>query len=97
MTFLDDVIDDLPTFLDEHAVDALWNGVTYKVIFHNEHDAISLFEAEIDSRNPYIQGRESDFLGIVQGNTVTIGGIAYKVKSPQPDGTGMVLIEFSKD
>ena len=97
MTFLDDVENDLSTFFGEHAVDAVWNAVTYKVIFHNEYESISLFGGEVESRNPYIQARESDFSGITHGATITIGGVAYKVTSKQPDGTGIMVIELSKD
>jgi len=97
MSFLEDVISDLSTFFEDQAIDALWNAVTYKVIFFNEYEAVALFGAEIESRNPHILVKESDFSGITHDSTITIGGVAYKVKSPQPDGTGVMLIELSKD
>lgn len=95
-TLRQDMISDLETVFEDWD-DIVWNGVTYKGIFHNEYEAVPIFGVEIDSRNPYIQVRESDFSAIVQGETVTIEGVAYKVKSKQPNGVGSLLIELSKD
>jgi hypothetical protein len=69
----------------------------FKVIFHNEYEAVPLFESQVDSRNPFINGKESDLVDVVQDMVLWINSVAYKAKSPQPDGTGMVLIELSKD
>ncbi len=96
ITLREDIASDLTTVFEDWD-DIVWNGTTYKGIFHNEYEAVALFGLEIESRNPYIQVRESDFSAIVQGNAVTIAGITYKVKSGQPNGFGMLLIELSKD
>lgn len=95
-TLREDMISDLETVFEDWD-DILWNGNTYKGIFHNEYEAIPLFGEGIDSRNPYIQVRESDFSTIAQGNTVTIGGVAYKVTSIQPNGVGSLILILSKD
>ena len=69
----------------------------FKVIFHNEYEAVPLFETQIESRNPFISAKEADVVSVVHDTVLWINSVAYKVKSPQPDGTGMVMIELSKD
>lgn len=95
-TLRQDMVSDLETVFEDWD-DIVWNGITYKGIFHNEYEAVPLFGSEIESRNPYIQVRESDFSAIAHDNTVAVSGVAYKVKSIQPNGVGSLLIELSKD
>lgn len=97
MGFLVDVIDDLPTFFADHGVDATWNATTFKVIFHHEYEAAVLFSVEIESRNPFMEARDTDIAGMVHGNTVTIDGVAYKVKNIQPGDMGTSIVILSKD
>src|SRR4030042_1047866 len=97
MSIETEIQDDLSIFLEDFGIDVIFGGNPVKAIFHDEYAAVSLFGEGIESQNPYIEARSSDFPGIIQGNTITISGTAYKVKSVQPDGTGMVLIELSKD
>ena len=98
MSIETEIQDDLSVFTGEDfGVDVIFGANTVKAIFHNEYEPVPLFSGEVESRNPYIEGRASDFPGIVQGSTLTIGGVAYKARSPHPDGTGMIMIELSKD
>ncbi len=97
MGFLDDVIDDLPTFFADHGVDATWNGTTFKVIFHNEYEAVSLFGVEIESKNPFMEVKDTDIAGMAHGNTVTINATAYKVKNIQAGEFGTKIVILSKD
>lgn len=90
-------IDDLAAFFEDFGIDAVWNGTTFKVIFHNAYEAVTLFGSDIESKNPYIEAKDSDVAGIVKGNMLTVNGTAYKVMTPQPDGTGITVIELSKD
>jgi hypothetical protein len=97
MSIETEIQDDLSLFLEDFGIDVIFGGNTVKAIFHNEYEPVSLFSGEIESRNPYLEGISSDFSGIVHGSAITIEGVVYQVKSIQPDGTGMVLIELSKD
>ena len=69
----------------------------FKVIFHNEYEAVPVFDAQIESRNPYIDARDSDIVGVVHDTVFWINLTAYKAKEIKPDGTGMTVIELSKD
>jgi hypothetical protein len=69
----------------------------FKVIFHNEYEAIPVFDAQIESRNPYIDARDSDIADVVHDTVLWINSVAYKAKEIKPDGTGMTVIELSKD
>jgi hypothetical protein len=98
MTIETEIQDDLSVFTDEDfGVDVVFGAATVKAIFHNEYESIPLFSGEVESRNPYIEGRASDFPNIAHDSIVTIGGVAYKAKEIKPDGTGMTVIELSKD
>jgi len=96
MTFKTDIIDDIDTILVDWD-DVIWNGVIYKGIFHNEYEAASLFEGEIESKNPFVQVRESDFSAITHADTVTINSVVYKIMAIEPDGMGMMVLKLSKD
>lgn len=67
------------------------------VIFHNEYEAMILFAGEIESRNPYVEVQDSDIVGIAHASTLVIGGVTYKVTAIKPDGTGITVLELSKD
>jgi hypothetical protein len=68
----------------------------FNVIFHNEYEAVPIFEGQIESRNPFINAKESDVADITHDTVLWINSVVYTVKSIQPDGTGMVLIELLK-
>lgn len=89
--------EDLDPFFEDFGEDATWNTTTFKVVFHNEYEAAVLFTGEIETRNPYVEVKDSDISGIVHGNVLTIDGTAYKVTGIQPDGTGITVLLLSKD
>ncbi len=97
MGFLDDVIDDLPTFFEDHGVDATWHAAVFKVLFHNEYEAMSLFGNAVEVQNPFMEAKSTDIAGMAHEDTVTIAGIAYKVKSIQPGDMGTMIVILSKD
>ncbi len=96
MTLRDMAVADLDHILKDWD-DVIWNGVIYKGIFHNEYEAVPLFGGEVESRGPYVEVKESDFLAITHTGIVTIGGVAYHVTEKKPDGTGMMILVLSKD
>lgn len=96
MTFKTDIIADVDTILIDWD-DVFWNAVTYKGIFHNEYEAIALFAGEIESKNPFVEVKESDFSAITHADTVTINSVVYKITAKEPDGTGMMILRLSKD
>ena len=74
----------------------VWNAVAYKGVFHNEYEAAALFGGEIESRDPYVEVKESDFSGITHADTVTIDTVVYHIKAREPDGTGLLILRLSK-
>lgn len=90
--------DDLPIFFKDFGVDATWNSTTFKVLFHNAYEAVTLFNLDIGSKNVYVETKDSDVVGAKDGDPFTVNGVAYKVIGPpQPDGTGITVLELSKD
>lgn len=96
MAFRDDILDDLETLLTDWD-DVLWDAITYKGIFHNEYEPVILFSGEIESRNPWVEVREADFSGITHDEILEINEIEYKVINIKPSGTGMMVLELSKN
>ncbi len=91
-----DILDDLMEILSDWD-DVVWNGVTYKGIFFNPYEAASLFENSVESRNPYVEVKESDFSAISHSDIVTIGGVVYHVIGVEPSETGLLILRLSKD
>lgn len=95
--------EDLDEFLDvdEFAVEAtvsLHGGATRRVrgIFDDPYLNAELGEYELDTNRPRLTCKESDVADVRRGDTVTIDGQTYDVMtSPQPDGTGMALLQLA--
>lgn len=85
---------------NDFGVSATVNGSTITGIFLNGFESVQspLFDAEIMSNAPYFIAQSSDVVASevdnAANNTVTISGINYKVKSINPDGTGITKLEL---
>lgn len=96
MTLAADILSDLPAFFEDWD-DITWRGTTFKGIFHNEYEAVTLFAGQIESANPYAEALDTDIVGIAHGDIMTINAVAYKVTEIKPDGTGITVLILSKD
>jgi hypothetical protein len=99
MTFKDDLETDLDVFLNasEFATDITYKSATITGIFDNAYVVSALDTDDVETLQPQVYVKSGDVVGIVQGDTMTINGITYKVISPQPDGTGLTLVILSRD
>lgn len=88
---------DLGVFFSDFAIDANWNGTEVKVIYHNAYEGVTLFGSDIESKNPFVEVRDSDIEGMVQRDIMGIDGTDYYVIGIQPDGTGITVLILSKD
>lgn len=80
--------------LDEHATSAVFSrsGATVTVIFDADYrDPLGM-----ESSGPMAGGKASDFTGVVQGDTLTINSVAYRITNVQPDGTGWLELKLRK-
>lgn len=85
--------EDLTEFFDsdDFAVEAEWSeapGEPVNVIF----DKAFIENLGIAGNSPVALGRESDFPGVEEGQTLTISGTVYKIITSQPDGTGVTTL-----
>jgi hypothetical protein len=70
---------------------------TVNVIGDDLYLNAALGEYEADTSEPRISGKESDFVGLERGCTVTIGAETFDVMgSPQYDGTGWAIIKLAR-
>lgn len=73
-------------------------GVTQTVSGHflDDFEIVSLgISAEAD--NPIFYAKTSDVGGVSHGDTVVVNSATYYVRSIQPDGYGVTILELSDD
>lgn len=99
MTLKSDITNDLDTFINpnEFADAAIYNNNTICGIFTDAYKGIDLATGEIESTDPQYETKASNIIAIGHGDTLIINGVTYYVISIQPDGTGFVLLTFSRD
>lgn len=88
--------EDFTAYLDDadFATEATFSrsGLTVNVIF----DADYQDPLGVESSGPMAEGKASDFASVVQGDTLTINSIAYRISNIQPDGTGWITLKLRK-
>lgn len=88
--------DDIAAFFDEgdFAVPAEWRAagtgapVMVSVIFDDGHAASPQVGVPADSREISARCLTSAIAAAAQGDTLTVGGVIYRVRDPRPDGRG---------
>lgn len=60
--------------------------VSIDIIFDGEYSDPLTHE----TINPQCLGKLSDFSSVADDDDITIESIAYKIRTPKPDGTGMI-------
>lgn len=63
-------------------------GGDFWAIFDNDF----LLSGNIETRAPALTARSIDVESLSKDSPVEVGSTTYRVKSPQPDGTGMTLL-----
>ncbi|QTI81492.1 hypothetical protein IAI58_19310 (plasmid) [Roseomonas marmotae] len=70
---------------------------TFLGIFDEPYLNAETGEYELDTERPRVTCKEADVLGVLRGDKVDIGGRTYDVlTSAQPDGTGLAILELSR-
>lgn len=83
--------EDLLAMLDGHET-AVYSAATIKGIFDHAY----IDPLDIMSEAPAFTCRSSDVSGVAKNDAITVGGVSYKVKTPQPDGTGLITLILEK-
>jgi hypothetical protein len=68
--------------------------VEIMAIFDNDFYAVDGGEVGINTRQPSIMARTADTENAARNSMVEIGNDIYKVVSPEPDGTGMTVLQL---
>jgi len=77
----------------EFAEEALWSaGGTVQVIFDNGYAGVQFGQLEVASLGPVAYIRASQVPGLASGQTLTIRGVAYTTRAPEPDESGNLLV-----
>ena len=68
----------------------------FNAVFDDPYLNAELGEYELDTNRPRLTCKESDVLSVTRGDVVEIDGKTYDVLTgPQPDGTGMAMLEMA--
>ena len=91
-------VEDITAFLDTTTgfatLATLGVGGTAPVVFDNGYqDSLG---GLIESSGPRALGSATDLAAVVQGSTITITAVVYRVASIQPDGTGFTLLMLER-
>lgn len=68
---------------------------TFDAIFDNWHQAYG-DDLELSGVKPELYCLESNVVGMVQEDTITIDGVDYKIRDVQEDGIGIIKLELKK-
>lgn len=80
----------LSSFFPDFGASATFAGGAVSGVFDNGFgDAQGMAGSQ-----PSFMAAASDLAGVVQGASVTIGGVAYSVAGIEPDGTGMTRLRL---
>lgn len=85
---------DIPVFLADFGVDAVVGGVTVPVIFDNGYQ--TGLAGAMESSGPTATGATADLAASVEGTSLVINSVTYKVVDNQPDGTGMTTLVLER-
>lgn len=88
--------------LDDFAEEADYTPVggsltVIRVIFNEPHSVIPLGETEYQSAFPSVWCKTSEVSSARNGDIVVYDNTTYYVRETRHDGTGMTLLELSKD
>ena len=84
-----------PFVIEVTAFAATINERKFNAIFDNWHKAFG-DDLQLSSSDPVLFVRDSDMAGLVQGVSLTVNGVVYKIRDVQPDGPGTVKLELKK-
>ncbi len=93
MDFSGDVAD----FLADFGVPVSWNNTTITAIFKDEFHEVLLEGIGVESADPQLICSSADVAAAAQGQTATVGGVAYYIRGVHPDGTGITILILSRD
>ena len=85
--------EDLSPFFDVaggFAVTATVGATSFPVIFDNGYQGA--LSGMVESTGPVCRAKSADVSTVVQGTSITISAVAYKVREVQPDGTGVTVL-----
>lgn len=101
--FKDQLQSDLDVFMNasEFGSEAVYNGANITVDFRSKSDVV--FDGrgdgihEASGEIPSCYAKESDVIGIENGDQVTIEAVTYYVIDSDPASAGMIRLYLSKD
>lgn len=84
MPFIEDFTDFFSDFDDE----AIWKGILVKGTLDREYIETSM----ISGFQPIFTCVAEDVPGAAYGDAITVNSVSYKIREPQPDGTGIMRL-----
>ena len=66
---------------------------TIRALFENDYARVA---GVYESSNPILSCRSIDIVNVTRGTSVLAGGQTYRVRSIEPDGTGMTVLQLER-
>jgi hypothetical protein len=87
---------DLDIFLKDFGTTVSYNDTEILGIFDDSYTTINM-TGQVEMTSPAIMVKSSDVDGITHGEVISINSTDYYVTSIQPNGSGFVSLELSKE
>ena len=82
-------VEDFTPYLADFGQDVVLGGATTRAIFDNAYERA--FDG-IATKQPMLQLPSAAAAAVTQASTAVVGGVTYRVRDIQPDGTGWTLL-----
>ena len=82
--------------IDTIGTSAIYNSLSVTIIFDNAYQSLDMDSGQVMSTEPRAFGKSSDFANAAQGDLITISDVDYEITTPEPDGSGGVLMRLKR-
>ena len=97
MTFKEDLITDLPIFVDPNDFGkvATYKGNPVNIQFYSVFEEISPMESGIESKRTWALAKTDDVAGAVHGDTLTVDGTVYTIMGIEHEDGDLSVLRLS--
>ena len=82
------------SYVQDFGVSAVYDSNTIKVLFNAEFDLDAA--STVQTTDFVIEAPTSSLTGVVQGESITVASVAYRINAVMEDGTGWTRLMVEK-
>ena len=94
-----DLAADIPEMLEDFGVTVRKsNGNKFTAVLVDEYEAQTVYGLDVDSSAPVLTCKTVDVTTLcTRGDSISVDGVSYKIKSTQDDATGVTVLVLGVD